>query len=232
MTARFVDGYAYVTSVFHPAQLPDDAEPAWFVPAVNGTFLVLEDICTSSYGDVSEYLVATAVPLDNPGTVADRIAIAGDSSSRYMGETAIYDVVEHWVPNDWDEMNHPESAVIRKIAYSNGRFDFARQATVEGGVFSQSMTEHDGMFRLQLVESVEDEGFLQGPLSFVVFDEQMALAGRLGEDSPLLASRTMWGPKATWRCIGYMATKVRRCMPSTWPTRRAWPCRSRWRHRL
>ena len=181
MTARFVDGYAYVTSVFHPAQLPDDAEPAWFVPAVNGTFLDPEDICTSSYGDVSEYLVATAVPLDNPGTVADRIAIAGDSSSRYMGETAIYDVVEHWVPNDWDEMNHPESAVIRKIAYSNGRFDFARQATVEGGVFSQSMTEHDGMFRLQLVESVEDEGFLQGPLSFVVFDEQMALAGRLDD---------------------------------------------------
>lgn len=181
MTARFVDGYAYVASVFHPAQLPVDADPSWFVPAVNGVFLDPKDICDSYYGGISEYLVITAVSLDNPGDVLDRIAVAGDGGYHYVGETALYDVGAHYVPNGWNDYYHAESAIIRKISYADGCFDFARQATVEGGVSPQTMTEHNGMFRIQLTGAVEGGSPADDLLSFVVFDEQMNLVGRLSD---------------------------------------------------
>lgn len=179
MAARFDGRYAYVASVFKPAVIPSDADPAWFVPAVNGVLVAPEDICAPAFEDMVDYLVVTAIPLDDPSAVVDRIVLASNYASRYVGSAAIYDLQEQWAPNDWDNYNHPETAVLRRVAYGDGSFSFSSQAVVDGGVSAQSMTECEGNLRAQLYRTIEGSQAFDDALTFAVFDELMNQAGTL-----------------------------------------------------
>ena len=179
MAARFDGRYAYVASVFKPAVIPSDADPAWFVPAVNGVLVAPEDICAPAFEDMVDYLVVTAIPLDDPSAVVDRIALASNYASHYVGSAAIYDLQEQWASNDWDNYNHPESAVLRRVAYGDGSFSFSSQAVVDGGVSAQSMTEYGGNLRAQLYRTIEGSQTFDDALTFAVFDERMNQVGAL-----------------------------------------------------
>lgn len=179
MAARFDGRYAYVASVFKPAVIPSDADPAWFVPAVNGVLVAPEDICAPAFEDMVDYLVVTAIPLDDPSAVVDRIALASNYASHYVGSAAIYDLQEQWASNDWDNYNHPETAVLRRVAYGDGSFSFSSQAVVDGGVSAQSMTEYEGNLRAQLYRTIEGSQAFDDTLTFAVFDERMNQVGTL-----------------------------------------------------
>lgn len=181
MTARFVDGYAYVASVYDPSAALSGADAEFCAPVANDVLFAPEDICASAFDEAERYLVITAIPLDDSDSIADRIALAGSNAQHYVGDTAFYDVEERWVPNTSGEGYHPETSVIRKVSYGDGRFDFSWQATIEGGVAVQTMSERNGMLRMQVDKNVDEQDGFQQILSFAVFDESMSQVG-MAED--------------------------------------------------
>ena len=136
-------------------------------------------MCAPFFSEMEQYLVVTAIPLSDPGAIADRIALAGGFAQHYVGDTAFYDVEEQWAPDASGGGYHPATSVIRKVTYGDGRFDFSCQAIVSGYVPAQTMTERNGMLRVQVNKNLEgQDAFLQS-LSFAVFDEDMNEAGVL-----------------------------------------------------
>ncbi|MCQ4638416.1 beta-propeller domain-containing protein [Anaerovorax odorimutans] len=140
-TSRREGSYLYIFSNFYPQVPESEKKIEQYVPLVNGKALKMPEIVLPEKPRTAQYLVMTAIDLENPDRACDREAVLSSGDTFYVSRENIYAAS--------DRGPDTKTTEIRKFSYKDGKIQYQAAGKVKGYFNdSFSMDEYRGSLRM------------------------------------------------------------------------------------
>lgn len=191
-SSRMTDGYLYLFSNYNvpwdAIEHIDKQKPETYIPLVNGKVVAERDICMPMIPSGKEYVVVTAVNMENPDEITDSKAIFSQGGALYVSSKNIYYYETQWSTGS-GMITTDEQTTIRRIAYKDGELIPQAQGTICGYIHdSFSIDEYDGYLRVVTTKKDTNEVYVldmalkeKGVIKGLAEDERVYSARFMGE---------------------------------------------------
>lgn len=146
-------------------------------------------------GDTTDYLIVSAIPVDDSSKAVEKEVILGSSGEIYSSRSNLY-VAEYDYPNWWEE-DYEEKTVIHKFALDPADISYEGKGEVPGSILDQfSMDEYRENFRITTTSGDVWDSENPSSNNLYILNEDMERIGEIENIAPgekIYSTRFMGG---------------------------------------
>lgn len=193
-TSRMQDGYLYTFSVYYPsAGKVKEEKKSTYIPKVGGRCMEAGDIYYQKGQAASEYLIVTALSVEDPSSFADQKALLAKGDAFYVSGRYIYAVDNGYVVDDCvavpDEAEAKErKPVLYRFGYNKGQLSYKGQTKLSGIVESSYQMQEIGENLAYIYTDYGKKKTTNGICLLGPDLKKRSELGKLGEDEDLKTS--------------------------------------------
>lgn len=149
-TSRMQDGYLYTFSVYYPSVgKVKEEKKSTYIPKVGGRCMEAGDIYYQKGQAASEYLIVTALSVEDPSSFADQKALLAKGDAFYVSGRSIYAVDNGYVVDDCvaipeGKETEESKPVLYRFGYDKGQLSYKGQTKLSGMVESSYQMQEIG----------------------------------------------------------------------------------------
>lgn len=177
-SSRMEEGIIYLFTEQEIDPGAEAGEKSRYIPVVNGTLLLPEDIYVPDVVTEPLYLIISSIDMGQPGAVLDAKAVLSGGQQFYISADYIYAGNSKYNY----EAHQYEYTELLKLGYQNGLISYKAHALIDGYLDSRfAMDEYEGNLRLISTSALSGGGAVD---SLYILDENLAVIGSSTDLSP------------------------------------------------
>lgn len=172
LSSRLVGNFLYTFSTFYVDTGAALDERELYIPSAGGSLINVDNLYLPAGKEARQYLVMTAMDMENPGELSDSRAIFAKNGEVYVSSENIY-----WYERNTQYIGLDDEkggTLIRKVSYKEGKLEAKSQGIVPGTIDdSFSIDEYNGNLR---VVTTDESGN-----GLYILNENMEEIGRIDQ---------------------------------------------------